>query len=101
MYVIIWEYRVKPEHRAAFEEIYAADGAWAQLFNKETGYLGTELLRDPHDSCRYITIDRWKLSQDYETFLLHWEAEYTALDADCAGLTEQETLLSKWEPLTP
>jgi heme-degrading monooxygenase HmoA len=101
MYVIIWEYRVKPEHVATFEEIYAANGAWAQLFKKATGYSGTELLHDPNDAQRYVTIDRWKSSEDYETFLLQWTAEYMALDNQCDGLTEQETLLGKWESLTP
>jgi len=65
MYVILWEYQVKPDYRAAFEEIYAANGAWAQLFEKETGYLGTELLHDPNNAHRYITIDRWDSSQAY------------------------------------
>jgi heme-degrading monooxygenase HmoA len=97
MYLIIWEYRVKPEQVAKFEEIYAANGAWAQLFKEATGYLGTELLHDPNDANRYITIDRWKSSQDYETFLLQWKAEYESLDAQCEGLTEHETSLGRWE----
>jgi heme-degrading monooxygenase HmoA len=92
---------VKPEHRAVFEEIYAANGAWAQLFKKETGYLGTVLLRDPIDTLRYITIDRWKSSHEYEAFLLHKHADYTAVDAQCAELTQQEALLGKWEYVTP
>lgn len=100
MYIIIWEYRVKPERVAEFEEVYAANGAWAQLFKKEAGYLATELLNDPNEAYRYITIDRWKSSQDYEAFLLQWEAEYAALDTQCEHLTEQESLLGKWEPVT-
>jgi heme-degrading monooxygenase HmoA len=100
MYVIIWEYMIKPEHAAAFEEIYAANGTWAQLFKKHAGYLSSELLHDPNDFHRYITIDRWRSSQDYQTFLLQWKAEYTALEAQCDGLTEQETLLGKWESVT-
>jgi heme-degrading monooxygenase HmoA len=100
MYVIIWEYRVTPEHLAKFEEIYASNGAWAQLFKKAPGYLGTELLHDPNDADRYLTIDRWESSQDYELFLLQWKAEYAILDAQCAWLTEQETLLGTLESLT-
>jgi heme-degrading monooxygenase HmoA len=68
MYVIIWEYRVRSEGVAKFEEIYAANGTWAQLFEKSSGFLSTELLHDPNDAHRYLTIDRWKSSQDYETF---------------------------------
>jgi hypothetical protein len=46
MYLILWEYHVKPEKRAEFEQIYSPGGAWAELFQKGTGYLGTELMRD-------------------------------------------------------
>lgn len=97
MYVIVWEYRVKAEQRVAFEEIYASNGAWAELFRKEEGYLGTELLRDSNQPQRYITIDRWTSSEDYESFRSKWKCEYARLDAQCEGLTEQETLLGKWE----
>ena len=100
MYVIIWEYRVKAEHQAEFEEIYSPGGAWVQLFKQATGYLGTELLQDPNDSDRYITIDRWKSLPHYETFLVQWKAEYAALDTQCEDLTKRETLLGGWESLS-
>jgi hypothetical protein len=46
MYVIIWEYQVRAEFVVKFEEIYSAKGAWAKLFQKSRGYLGTELTHD-------------------------------------------------------
>jgi heme-degrading monooxygenase HmoA len=101
MYVIIWEYQVKEEQLVAFEKIYASHGAWAELFRKEVGYLGTELLRDSNQPQRYITIDRWTSPEDYESFRSKWESEYARLDAQCEGLTEQETLLGKWESILP
>jgi heme-degrading monooxygenase HmoA len=101
MYAMIWEYQVKPDRVAEFEDIYAAGGMWAQLFQKHPGYLGTELLRDPNHSQRYVTLDRWASSQDYESFLLHWKTEYAMLDRQCEGLTEKESLLGKWESLLP
>jgi heme-degrading monooxygenase HmoA len=101
MHVIIWEYRVKAERVAEFEEIYSANGAWAKLFHKSESFLQTELLRDNEDPYRYITIDRWNSSKDYESFLSQWKAEYEALDAQCNGLMQQEALLGKWESLLP
>ena len=68
MYVIIWEYQVKADSVVEFERIYASNGVWAELFRKEDGYLGTELLRDSTHPRRYITIDRWTSSGDYESF---------------------------------
>ena len=97
MYIIIWEYFLKPEHLAEFEEIYSQNGAWAKLFQKSKGFLKTELLRDAEHLHRYITIDQWRSSQDYEQFLSQWKNEYLTLDARCEKLTEKEALLAKGE----
>ena len=97
MYVIIWEYQIKLDQVAEFEEFYAAEGVWAQLFQKHPSYLGTELLRDSGDPQRYITMDRWDSADHYELFLLQWKTEYAELDAHCEGLTEKEFLSGKWD----
>ena len=97
MYVIIWEYQVRPERVAEFEEIYSPTGVWAKLFQKSKGYIGTELLAEERCAHRYITIDRWSSSQDYESFLAAWKNDYEDLDAQCGGLAESETLQGKWE----
>ena len=100
MYVVIWEYQVRAECLAEFEETYSAGGAWARLFQNSAGFLGTELLRDETDPHRYVTIDRWRSSQDYESFLQQLQTEYDALDRQCEDLTNQETLLGKWETVS-
>ena len=97
MYVIIWDYQVKVDHTAEFEQIYYSNGAWTELFRKGTCYINTELLRDEMNPQRYITIDRWDSAEDYEAFRTQFNKEYKALDAQCEGLTERETLLGKWE----
>lgn len=97
MYVLIWEYRVRAERTADFEQIYHPDGRWANLFKLADGFLGTELLHDPEDPQRYITIDRWVSPEDHELFLSQWKNEYEALDSLCESLTEMETLLGKWK----
>ena len=97
MYLVIWEYRVKREKLSEFEATYSPDGAWAKLFEKEPGYLGTTFLRDSRDPRRYLTIDRWSSQEAYENFLNKREKEYQALDADCEELTEHESALGKWD----
>ena len=99
MYVIIWEYQIKPEKQSEFEKIYAPQGAWAELFKKGSGYLGTELLRAEEHPQHYITIDRWDSEAEYKKFLAHWQSEYKALDKQCEGLTERESLRGKWASL--
>jgi heme-degrading monooxygenase HmoA len=96
MYVILWEYQVKPEKQSEFERLYASDGAWAELFKKGTGYLGTELLRAENQSNRCLTLDRWASKKEYEHFLAEWETDYKALDARCEDLTETERLAGGW-----
>jgi heme-degrading monooxygenase HmoA len=95
MYIILWEYHIKPEKLPKFEETYSPTGAWAGLFQKGAGYLGTELLRDETNPLRYLTIDRWASKAEYEAFLSTWEQAYAQMDAQCEGLTERESLLRK------
>jgi heme-degrading monooxygenase HmoA len=96
LHIILWEYQVKPERRSEFESIYSPNGAWAELFKKGIGYTGTEFLQDETNPRRYLTIDRWESKEDYETFLSQHKKEYRALDAQCDGLTESESLIGKW-----
>lgn len=96
MFIILWEYRVRQEELNEFMRTYAADGAWAQLFRRADGYLGTQLLRDETQPARFLTIDRWDSKGSFEAFQVHWHAEYEALDAQCEGMTETETLLGRW-----
>jgi heme-degrading monooxygenase HmoA len=99
MYAIIWEYYVKAERLSEFEKIYGASGVWVELFQKQNGFIGTELLHDRQKQERYITVDRWVSSADYELFLSQWKKEYDSLDAQCGGLIEQEMLLGQWESI--
>jgi len=97
MYLIVWEYHVKVDCTADFEKIYGESGDWVELFQKESGYAATELLRDEQDPRRYLTIDRWASQEAYEQFLVQRQNEYEALDAKCQALTENESLLGKWQ----
>jgi heme-degrading monooxygenase HmoA len=97
MYVILWEYQVRAENMAKFEEIYGADGAWARLFQRSDGFIRTDLLRHERHKDRFLTMDWWQSLADYEAFLSQWGSEYTALDRQCEGLAEYEALLGKWQ----
>lgn len=97
MYIIIWQYQVKIDKQSEFERTYSSNGAWVELFNKSSGYLGSELFRDKTIPQRYLTIDRWESKEAYEVFLVEREKEYKTLDKQCEGLTESEYLIGKWE----
>lgn len=97
MYIILWEYQVKPQKQAEFKRMYAANGAWADLFRNADGYIVTELIQDETQATRFMTIDRWDSKENFEAFQTRWQTEYKALDAQCEDLTESESLLGCWE----
>ena len=91
MLVRIWQYDVAPIHEAEFERLYGATGAWAQLFARAAGYLGTELFRAVERPGRYITVDRFSSAEAWHLFLHEHRTAYAGLDSRCAELTREET----------
>jgi heme-degrading monooxygenase HmoA len=96
VHVLIWEFHVRAGCEADFEEAYGPGGDWARLFDSAPGYLGTELVRDPEDGRRYLTIDRWASAEAFSRFRESRASEYEALDARCSRWTEDETPLGAW-----
>lgn len=90
MYVVIWEFEVRPERAAEFRSIYSPLGDWARLFCQSPDYCGTELLQSSEDAHRLITVDRWASQQDYANFQQNFREQYTALDLRCEGMTLSE-----------
>jgi len=95
MYVIVWEFVVRPEKIDAFVAAYKSDGAWAQLFAQADGYIGTELLlaTERDQGMTYVTIDRWQHAEDFSRFQEQFGGEYKALDTELEGLTVSERKL--------
>jgi heme-degrading monooxygenase HmoA len=96
MYVYLWEYQVKPEADARFRQQYGPDGAWASLFRRAAGYVGTQLLEDRQRPRRYVTIDTWDSPESHAGFQRQFAAEYAALDRECEALTVRETQLGEF-----
>lgn len=92
MYVIVWEFVVRPEKIGAFVAAYKSDGAWAQLFAQADGYIGTELLlaTERDQSMTHVTIDRWRHAEDFTRFQEQFGDEYKALDTELECLTVSE-----------
>jgi heme-degrading monooxygenase HmoA len=96
-YLAIWEFDVKLDSRAQFEEIYGPDGAWTRLFVRSPDYLGTKLVRDLTRPGRYLTIDYWTSREAFHTFKQERTAEYATLDEQCESLTEREAMVGEFE----
>jgi hypothetical protein len=92
-YVIVWEFWVRPDKVAEFQEKYGPEGAWARFFRGSAGYIRTELVRDVAADLRFLTLDYWQAEEEFRSFRERSLAEYERLDKEFEGLTEKETRL--------
>jgi heme-degrading monooxygenase HmoA len=90
MFVVLWEFEVKPGCEEHFERVYGGNGDWATLFRRDSRYLGTSLWRDARRMNIYLTMDSWTSQGDYERFLENEKAAYHQLDACTQDLTARE-----------
>lgn len=92
MYVIVWQFEVRPGCEEEFQRAYGTDGDWARFFGAGAGFVSVELLRDPRNPRMFVTIDRWKTATDYEEFSRKNAIKYREIDERCERLTVKETL---------
>ena len=90
MFVILWEFEVKPGSEERFQRAYGPEGAWVQLFQRDPHFRGTQLRRDPARPLYYFTIDFWDSETAYRQFLEANQAFYLELDRSGEELTLQE-----------
>ena len=94
VHLIVWEFTVAADRAAEFEAAYGPDGPWAELFRRDAGFLGVELVVGD-DPGTYVTIDRWSDRASRERFSAAWRQDYDELDARLAGLTVAERLVAR------
>jgi heme-degrading monooxygenase HmoA len=87
---VLWEFVVKPEAVTHFQELYGPHGAWAALFRRHPGFMGTRLLRDAGDGQRFLTVDSWESESRFAEMRRAAQEEYARLDAECENLTLSE-----------
>ena len=90
----VWEYDVREAASADFEQVYGADGAWAQLFSSSDGFEGTELFISVSNPGRYLTVDRFRDEASWRRFQVEHREAYLTLDGESGGLTVAERELA-------
>ena len=95
-YVIVWEFRIRPEKETEFIEHYGPDGSWARFFRSGEGYVRTELVKDLAVPLRFLTLDYWHSQSEFKKFRDANLAEYERLDKEFGSLTEKETRLGSF-----
>jgi hypothetical protein len=93
VYVRVWKFRPREDMVDEFKTAYGPNGAWARLFHRAQGFLGTMLL----EGNEYLTIDRWATKAAYERFLRRFSEDFAALDRRCEAMTELEELIGEYE----
>jgi len=101
MFVILWEFEVKPACEQSFESAYGPEGAWVQLFRRHPGFLRTLLLKDPSRPRTFLTLDCWHSESIFQSFRNANHEAYTDLDRSTEGLTLRETHLGSFTQTAP
>ena len=101
MFLVLWEFEVKPGYEKRFEKVYGPDGDWARLFRSDSHYHETRLVHDSFRPSVYLTLDFWHSRQSYEDFLTAHSAEYKAIDSKGEDLTLGERRLGWFEAVAP
>lgn len=96
-HVRVWKFRPPEGQEEEFALVYGADGAWAALFGKARGYLGTALFRPDQPRGWWLTVDRWNSAGDFEAFGHEFGEEYRRLDAVFEGVAGDEEFVGAFE----
>jgi quinol monooxygenase YgiN len=96
---IVWEFRVRPEHIERFERTYGEQGEWARLFRMDPDFIRSDLLRDPEQTGRYLTLDHWKTRAAYGAFRKKFRDQYAKIDALCEQYTLSERHIGDYDLL--
>ena len=96
-FAAIWRFHVRVERESEFVDLYNSEGAWAQLFRKSPGYLGTELFKACDVPLTYLTVDYWSSEVVYRQFKSRHASDYAALDEIGEALTSDEVFLGTME----
>jgi hypothetical protein len=99
MFLVLWEFEVKPGCEKRFERVYGPGGDWDSLFRRDPHHAGSALFRDPGKALVYLTVDGWLSRKSYEEFLVAQDANYKALDAVAEELTPNKRHIGSYETL--
>lgn len=99
MFVVLWEFDVKPGSQERFESVYGPSGQWTRLFQSDPAWRRTLLLRDPFRERTYVTCDFWANKKAYDAFRESNADAYRELDKTCEDLTTAEREVGVFQQL--
>jgi hypothetical protein len=101
MFLVLWEFEVKPGCEKRFERVYGPGGDWDSLFRRDPHHAGSHLFHDTRNALVYLTVDYWLSRKSYEEFLAAQSTDYKALDALAEKFTAKERHIGSYESIAP
>jgi hypothetical protein len=101
MFVILWEFEVKPGCEESFEFAYGPQGPWIRLFQLAPDYRRTLLLKDASRLRTYFTLDFWHSETAFDSFHHANREAYETLDRSTEHLTVRENHLGSYTQTKP
>ena len=99
MFLVLWEYDVKPGFERRFETVYGPDGDWAQFFRRDPHFRETRLLRELSRPNAYMTLDVWDSRSACENFRQQNREVYLTLDRSSEAMTLREKHLGSFDEI--
>ena len=97
MFLVLWEFEVKPGREQRFQEVYGPGGDWDSLFRSDPNHVEPRLFQDTTRTRVYLTADYWLSRKSYEAFLTLRGSAYKALDSASEDLTLHERQIGALE----
>lgn len=97
MFIVVWEFTVKPDRIEDFESFYRPDGPWTALFHKYPGFVSTTLMKDLRNPRRYVVADRWTSQKLYDEFKKIAAGPYDDLTTRGHRMIDKETEIGRFD----
>ena len=97
MFLVLWEFEVKPSRKQRLQQVYGPGGDWDSLFRTDPNHAETRLFRDTTRIGVYLTADYALSRKSCEEFRALRRTEYKALDAATENLTLSERHIGSLE----
>ncbi|HXA81746.1 MAG TPA: antibiotic biosynthesis monooxygenase [Methylomirabilota bacterium] len=97
IFVVLWEYEVKPGCEESFQSAYSSHADWVRIFQRDPHFRESRLLRDLSRPRFYFTLDYWDSESSYHKFVAANLEAYGAVDRSTEGLTLSERHLSSFD----
>jgi len=86
-----WEFEIRKDREARFEQLFGADGPWHALARRSRSFLGSSFLRDLAQPTRYVLVEYWSEMLVYEKHQADFSDEIRQIEVERDRLVDTMT----------